>query len=157
MFPEEPKQQDWRNEIKEKIKEAGHRGSIKELKDYTLIEGELYRRLPEGILSRCINEKEGKLRLEELHSQVYGVVEKINLSRRMMRMGYYWLNMNKEAATVQERCQRCQLSVDKEESYAVFIAKDWRTPFMEYLAQGILPTNRTLAHQLKKPVVRYFL
>ena len=28
---------------------------------------------------------------------------------------------------------------------------------MEYLAQGILPTNRTLAHQLKKLVVRYFL
>ena len=72
-------------------------------------------------------------------------------------MGYYWPNMNKEAATVQERCQRCQLSVDKEESYAMFIAKDWRTPFMEYLAQGILPTDRTLAHQLKKLVVRYFL
>ena len=28
---------------------------------------------------------------------------------------------------------------------------------MEYLAQGILPTDRTLAHQLKKLVVRYFL
>ena len=35
--------------------------------------------------------------------------------------------------------------------------EDWRTPFMEYLAQGILPTDRTLAHQLKKLVVRYFL
>ena len=28
---------------------------------------------------------------------------------------------------------------------------------MEYLAQGILPTDRTLAHQLKKLVVKYFL
>ena len=28
---------------------------------------------------------------------------------------------------------------------------------MEYLAQGNLPTNRTLAHQLKKLAVRYFL
>ena len=43
------------------------------------------------------------------------------------------------------------------ESYAVFVMEDWRTPFMEYLAQGILPTNRTLAHQLKKLVIRYFL
>ena len=45
----------------------------------------------------------------------------------------------------------------KEESYAVFVTEDWRTPFMEYLAQGILPTNRTPAHQLKKLAVRYFL
>ena len=39
-------------------------------------------------------------------------------------MGYYWKNMNKEAVIVQERCQKCQLSVDKEESYAVFVAED---------------------------------
>ena len=50
------------------MKAVGYGGSIKELRDYTLIEGELYKRLPEGILSRCNNEKEGKLRLEELHS-----------------------------------------------------------------------------------------
>ena len=78
----------------------GHEGSIKELKDYTLIEGELYKRLPEGFLSRCINEKEGKLRLEELHSQVCGIAEKISLYKRMQHMGFYWPNMNKEAVTV---------------------------------------------------------
>ena len=68
MFLEEPEQKDLRDEVKGKIEKLRHEGSIKELKDYTLIEGELYRRLPGGILSRCINEKEGKLRLEELHS-----------------------------------------------------------------------------------------
>ena len=71
------------------MKEAGYRGSIKKLKDYTLIEGELYRRLPGGILSRCISEKKGKLRLEELHSQACGVAEKISRYRRMQRMRYY--------------------------------------------------------------------
>ena len=89
MFPEEPKQQDWRSGVKEKMKEARHGGSIKELKDYTLIEGELYRRLLGGILSKCINEKKGKLRLEELHSQTCGVMEKISLYMRMQRMRYY--------------------------------------------------------------------
>ena len=68
MLPEKSKQKDWRDEIKGKIRRLEHSGIIKELKDYALIEGELYRRLPGGILSRCINEKEGKPRLEELHS-----------------------------------------------------------------------------------------
>ena len=157
MYPGESKQWDWRNEIKEKMKEARPEGSIKELKDYTLIERELYMRLPRGILSRCINEKEGKLRLEELHTQVCRVAEKINLYRRMQCMGYYWPNMNKEAETIQEKCQECQLAIDKEESYAIFATADWRIPFIEYLDQGILPTDRTLAHQLKKLADRYFL
>ena len=157
MYPGESKQWDWRNEIKEKMKEARPGGSIKELKDYTLIERELYMRLPRGILSRCINEKEGKLRLEELHTQVCRVAEKINLYRRMQCMGYYWPNLNKEAETIQEKCQECQLAIDKEESYAIFATADWRIPFIEYLDQGILPTDRTLAHQLKKLADRYFL
>ena len=89
MFPKEPEQKDWRDEIKAKIEKLGHERSIKELKYYTLIEGELYRRLSGGILSKCINEKEGKLRLEELHSQVCGIAEKISLYRKMQRMGYY--------------------------------------------------------------------
>ena len=76
MFPREPERKDWRDKIKGKIENLGHKGSIKELKDYTLIEEKLYRRLLGGILSRCINEKEGKLRLEELHSQICGIVEK---------------------------------------------------------------------------------
>ena len=72
-------------------------------------------------------------------------------------MWYYWSNMSKDAAIIQEKCQKCWLSVDKGEIYVVFVAEDWRTPFMKYLAQGILPADRTLAHQLKKLVVRYFL
>ena len=49
------------------------------------------------------------------------------------------------------------MAIDKEESYAVFIAEDWRVPFIGYLAQGILPTDRKLAHKLKKLAGRYFL
>ena len=65
--------------------------------------------------------------------------------------------MNKEVATIQEKCQECRLAIDKEESYVVFIVEDRRISFIEYLAQGILPTDRTLAHQLKKLADRYFL
>ena len=99
-----------------------------------MIEGELYWRLPGGILSRCINKKERRLRLEELHSQACGVVGKVSLYIKMQHMGYYWPNISKEAATIQKKCQKCPLSIDKEESYAVFVTEYWRTPFMEYLA-----------------------
>ena len=111
--PGESRQWDWRSEVKEKMKEAGPEGSIKELKKYALIEGKLYKRLPGGILSRCINEKEGKLRLEKLHTQVCGIVEKIGLYRRMQCMGYYWPNMNKEAAIIQEKYQECRLEIGR--------------------------------------------
>ena len=57
-------------------------------------------------LSKCINQKEGKLRLEELHSQVCEVVEKISIYRRMQCIGYYWPNINKDVATIQEECQK---------------------------------------------------
>ena len=130
MYPGKSKQQDWRSEVKEKMKKAGPGGNIKELKDYTLIEGELYRRLPGGILSKCINEKEGKLRLEELHTQACGIVENISLYRRMQRMGYYQSNMNKEVVTIQEKCQECWLAIDKEESYVVFVVKDQRISYL---------------------------
>ena len=86
------------------MKEAGPRGNIKELMDYTQRERELYRRLPGGILSRCITKKEEKLKLEEIHAQACGVAENVNLYRRMQRMGYYWPNMDKEAAIIQEKC-----------------------------------------------------
>jgi len=142
MYLKESKQWDWRSKVKEKMKEAVPGGSIKELRDYTLIEGELYKRLPGGILSRCINEKEGKLRLEELHIQACGIAEKISLYRIMQRMGYYWPNMNKEAATIQKKCQECQLSIDKEESYVVFVTEDWRISFMDTWLKGSYQLTR---------------
>ena len=74
----------------------------------------MYRRLLGGILSRCITEKEGKLKLEELHTQACGVAEKVSLYRRMQCMGYYWPNMDKEVAIIQEKCQECRLAIDKE-------------------------------------------
>lgn len=39
MVPEESEQNDWRDETKREIQKLEHNKSIKELKDYTLIEG----------------------------------------------------------------------------------------------------------------------
>ena len=156
MFPEEPDEEDWQSEIKREVGKLERRGSIKELKDYTLIKGELYRRLPREILSRCISENKGKMKLEELHIQICMVTERVNLYRRIQHMGYYWPNMSKEVTTIQEKCQNCQLWVDKEESYAIFVVEEWRTPFVGYLTEGILLADKKLAHQLKKLAIPFF-
>ena len=124
MFPEEPDEEDWQSEIKREVGKLERRGSIKELKDYTLIKGELYRRLPREILSRCISENKGKMKLEELHIQICMVTERVNLYRRIQHMGYDWPNMSKKVTTIKEKCQNCQLSVDREESYVVFTTED---------------------------------
>ena len=98
LFLEELGEEDWRSAIKKEMGKLKHGGSIKELKDYTLLEGELYRKLPGGILSKCINEKEEKLKLEEFHNQTCRVIKKVSLYRRMQRMECYWSNMNKDTA-----------------------------------------------------------
>ena len=45
---------------------------LREIKDYTLISGDLYRRLPGGVLARYISLKEAKERLPEIHEKTCG-------------------------------------------------------------------------------------
>ena len=46
---------------------------------------------------------------------------------------------------------------DREESYAVFISKDWRSPFIQYLTEGILPQKHNERYKLKRLATGYFL
>ena len=65
--------------------------------------------------------------------------------------------MGKDADQVQTQCGTCQLAADREESYAVFISEDWRSPFMRYLIEGILPQKHNERYRLKRLAIRYFL
>ena len=65
--------------------------------------------------------------------------------------------MGKEADQVQTQCGTCQLVTDREESYAVFISEDWRSPFIQYLIEGILPQKHSERYKLKRLATHYFL
>ena len=65
--------------------------------------------------------------------------------------------MGKVANQVQTQCGTCQLTADKEESYDVFVSEDWRSPFIQYLTEGILPQKHSERYKLKKLATRYFL
>ena len=65
--------------------------------------------------------------------------------------------MGKDANRVQTQCGTCQLAANREESYAMFISEDWRSLFMQYLVEGILPQKHNEKYKLKRLATRYFL
>ena len=99
---------------------------LKALKDNALVKGELYHKMLGGILSRCVGQEEAQRKLREIHDRTCGFYREVNLYRKLQRSG-----------------EACQLAVDREESYVVFIGEDWRNPFVQYLAEGILPQKHS--------------
>ena len=72
-------------------------------------------------------------------------------------MGYFWPSMSVEAAEVQNQCPTCQFHNSNEEVCATFVFTNWRTPFLEYLLEGILPSNPKDVYRLKRLALRYFV
>ena len=68
-FQEERCEEDWRIPIKEALMKEKNMTDLKTLKDYTLVKGELYRRMLGGILSRCVGQEEAQRKLKEVHSR----------------------------------------------------------------------------------------
>ena len=96
---------------------------LKVLKDYTLVGGELYRRMPGGVLSRFVGQEEARKKLKEVHDKTYEFCREVNLYRRLQRASFYWPSMGKDTNQVQTQCETCQLVADREESYTVFISE----------------------------------
>ena len=65
--------------------------------------------------------------------------------------------MDKDTNQVQTQCETCQLARYREESYAVFTSKDWRSPFTQYLTKGVLPQKYSERYKFKRLATRYFL
>ena len=63
---------------------------LKTLKDYTLMKGELYRRMLRGILLRCVRQEDALRKSKELHGITCRFYYEINLYRRLQRALFYW-------------------------------------------------------------------
>ena len=63
--------------------------------------------------------------------------------------------MGKDADRVQTQCGTYQLAANKAKSYAMFTSKDWRSPFRQYLTEGILPQKHSERYKLKRLVTHY--
>ncbi|OMO58541.1 hypothetical protein CCACVL1_25448 [Corchorus capsularis] len=98
------KDADWRTPIIEQLRERKS-SNLRFLKSYTIIQGALYYRGPNGILARCISPEKAKERLRTSHKQWCGM-EGPPLYRRMQRDGYYWRTMSSDCADAQYACPR---------------------------------------------------
>ena len=97
---------------------------LKVLKDNALVKGELYRGMPGGVLSRCVGQEEVQRKLKEVHDKNCESCREVSICRRLQKVGFYWPNMGKDANRVQTQCGTCQLTANREESYAMFINED---------------------------------
>ena len=61
----------------------GDMADLKTLKDYTLMKGELYRKMPGGILSRCVGKEEAHRKLKEVHGRTCGFCGEISLYHKL--------------------------------------------------------------------------
>ena len=57
-FQEEQCEEDWRIPIKEALMREEDMAELKALRDYALVRGELYHRMPGGVLLRCVRQEE---------------------------------------------------------------------------------------------------
>ena len=74
---------------------------LKVLKDYALVRGELYRRMPGGVLSRCVGQEKTQRKLKEVHDKTCRSCGEVSLYRRLQRAGFYWPSMGKDTDQVQ--------------------------------------------------------
>lgn len=125
--------------IKETLLKEGDVAELKTLKNYVLMKGEVYCRMPRAILSRCVGHEEGQKKLKEVYNKTCGSCGKIKLYHRLQRADFYWPNLGKDADLIQTQCEAYHLVVDREESYAMFAIENWRSPFIHYLTEGALP------------------
>uniref|UniRef100_A0A2N9G962 Uncharacterized protein n=1 Tax=Fagus sylvatica TaxID=28930 RepID=A0A2N9G962_FAGSY len=121
--------EDWRIPIKAKLMSPEGVADLKVLKDYVLIAGDLYRRLPGGVLARCVNLQEAAKKLIEVHEKCC----------ELQRWGKPLPQTPAPGSTQ-------HLS-----------SSDWRTPFLEYLIENILPQTSQAAIRIKKLATRYFV
>ncbi|XP_023870825.2 uncharacterized protein LOC111983392 [Quercus suber] len=74
---------DWRSSIKEALLLWDEKDHSKVLKDYALMAGELYKKLPGGVLARCLSLGESTKRLKEVHEKTCGSSDFASLYRRL--------------------------------------------------------------------------
>ncbi|KAK3006409.1 hypothetical protein RJ639_015550 [Escallonia herrerae] len=86
-----------------------HRILVLKATRYALVDGVLYRKSFSLPYLRCLCPSESLYALEEVHERVWGQhLGGRTLAQKIIRQGYYWPAMQKDAITFTRRCDKCQ-------------------------------------------------
>ena len=70
----------------------------------------LYKRNHDSVLLRCVDEKEAHKIIEEVHEGFCGThMGGHALTRKILRMGYFWLKMEADCIDYVRKCHKCQM------------------------------------------------
>lgn len=77
---------------------------------YLLIEDKLFRKSFLGPHLRCVGPTQAQSLIKEVHGGTCGIhVGPRSVATKIMRLGYYWPSMHKDAKQEIERCESCQM------------------------------------------------
>ncbi|GAB2268987.1 hypothetical protein Dimus_038752 [Dionaea muscipula] len=112
LIIEKQNAKDWRTNIKETLSDLERITDPKsrlQALNFVLIEGELFKKRPDGILLRCVSEPEAKTIMTEVHEGVCGAHQAgVTMRWLIMRSGYYWPTMGKDCVKHAKGCLACQ-------------------------------------------------
>ncbi|XP_026458895.1 uncharacterized protein LOC113359488 [Papaver somniferum] len=154
---EDAQANDWRAPIIHELSSSVAEGAVilKDLKNFFLLHGALYHRIPDASLSWCLGDEEEKEKLESVHQEVCGQTLVITLYRRLQRLGYYWPSMEAQLRTLQGSCPHCQTPPHHLEALTLHHTGDWRQPYIEYLRDNKSPPRKKDAIKLTQKAKRF--
>lgn len=89
--------------------EVADKQLVRHAKEYTIINGTLYKRSISGTFLRCIAPEEGQAILRDIHEGTYGhhICSRTSVNKAF-RDGFYWLSATQNTKALVKQCKACQ-------------------------------------------------
>jgi hypothetical protein len=103
---------DWRLPLLECIRDPGKITDKKvkrQVLKYTSLDDDLYRRTIDGVLLKCLGEKQAKVSVQEVHDEICGAHQSAyKMNWLLRRSRFYWLTIMDDCVKYQKGCGACQ-------------------------------------------------
>ncbi|KAM1669282.1 hypothetical protein ACFX2K_043421 [Malus domestica] len=112
VMVQETKVEDWRSPIIHHLKDPSSPTSKKNRQQatkYVLWAKDLLRKIPDGLLLKCLGQEESMRMMAEVHEGVCGAHQAGTKMRWLLRRyGYFWPDMEKDCKFYARGCEECQ-------------------------------------------------